>query len=829
MGKYVVSVASVAYNLAGDISKRPDVLKTTVLQAMYGRSSTRSLGNIISRSYLNGSGTKLRNYAKWTNTSGYNDVIGKATGNLTALSAIDLGTIESNLPLVPNYTASVKSADVLRNTILPAAISYIKYNYPALLGTGWEADYVNGIVTITFEDATTESFSYVLNTDTQYLVGVYDLTGVDFIDTSTIVNTTTEVTSFASISGLTTISEVSNIASLDLDNKVETIKSYSDGSPTEVTYSYSFRENVAATVVTNSYLSSTVNEDTELRKTHNRVDRVDSSVDTKEYPVEPTLTSTTSEVISGVTVTTVTNTYNSYIKTTKTTSLTSYLYIALDIKIKNWYSYAYGSGSQVLDDVIDDFEEESLGDFFPIIPLRIDNQSVNVTNFPTLTPLVKRALYAQTGKDTYSKLLSSIEDTPDINDLDYVYNIIAVSLNTPELVGRKYLFNFFDALRQVTFSNPNAEKKVTVKAANMGINYHIEITWKAITKTQGSGLYSPTSLPNTVEVVDSTLYSDSSGSTANWLNSIIGKKHTVFKYVWQKSHTEWECLEIDSLMYYNKVYSGKEVTISAFDALRDEEESDFLVPLSINLYNELSIVDATQLATSCSYLLINVYEKKKKKWYQRGIFKVVLVVLAVVITVYTGGLGAGSVGVLGTNLSVGAALGFQGLAAVLVGAAVNALAGMVVTEVITRASIAAFGKEIGVVISSLISLGMNMALNGKTLADMLNANTLITLTKAAGEGYQAYLNRKYQELQKDFVDLQHREKDLLKLIGDKSDTLFGSTNIDLLSVMEVKRRSNVVYSETPDEFFMRTTLDGSTMIDMVLSYVDTTLKTVEVT
>lgn len=828
MGKYVVSVASVAYNLAGDTHKRPDVLKTTVLQAMYGRTNSRSLGSIISRSYLNGSGIKLRNYAQWAESSGYNALIGKATGSLSTLTSIDLSVVQTNLPVVPNYTSDVKNASILKNTVLPAAIGYIRYNYFNLLNTAWEADYANGEVTITFEDTTTDSFSYTLDSELRFIVGAYDLTGTNFIDPSSIINTTHEVTVFDSTSGFVEVSNSVVSTQVTLDNKVIVTKTYSDTTPSEVTTSYVFRENVSRDFVVTEYQSSVIHDNTELRKTHDRVDRNDEVTYIKSYPSTPTSSVTTSEVIGGVTVTTVTDTYNSVALEKKVTFLSNYLFVELDIRLNNWYSYAYGNGSTTLDSVIDGEYEESLGDFFPIVPLRINNQSVNESNFPDLVPFVKRALYKQTGRDTYSKLLTSIEDNPDIGDLDYVYNVIAVSLNTDELVGKKYLFNFFDTLRQVTSGNPNAEKKVTVKSTNMGINYHIDIVWKSIVKTQGTGLYSPTSVSNTITVDSLSMYPNTSGSTASWLNSIIGKEHTVFKYVWQKTENEWECLEIDSLMYYNNVYSGKKVTVSAYNALVDSEESDFLVPISVNLYNQLSTVDSTQLATSCSYLLINVYERKKKKWYQTGLFKVVLVVLAVVITVYTGGLGASSVGVLGTNISVGASLGFQGLAAVLVGAAVNALAGIIVMQVISRASVALFGKELGAVISTVVSLGMNMALSGKTLSDMLNANTLITLTKAAGDGYQAYLNNKYQEVQDSILDLQKREKDFLKLVGDKSKLLFSDTEVDMLSVMEAKRRSNVIYSETPDEFFMRTTLDGSTIVDMVLSYVDVTLKTVEV-
>ena len=68
-GKTITSVASVAYNLAGDEAKRPNFLKTTVASAITGNASSIS-ENILS-SHLGGPAIKIRNFDNWASNSGY--------------------------------------------------------------------------------------------------------------------------------------------------------------------------------------------------------------------------------------------------------------------------------------------------------------------------------------------------------------------------------------------------------------------------------------------------------------------------------------------------------------------------------------------------------------------------------------------------------------------------------------------------------------------------------------------------------------------------------------------------------------------------------------
>ena len=64
MGKYVINVASSVFNLAGDVTKRPNVLKNTILGAVLSV-NTSSISWSVTQSYLTGYGIKFRTFNNW--------------------------------------------------------------------------------------------------------------------------------------------------------------------------------------------------------------------------------------------------------------------------------------------------------------------------------------------------------------------------------------------------------------------------------------------------------------------------------------------------------------------------------------------------------------------------------------------------------------------------------------------------------------------------------------------------------------------------------------------------------------------------------------------
>lgn len=302
------------------------------------------------------------------------------------------------------------------------------------------------------------------------------------------------------------------------------------------------------------------------------------------------------------------------------------------------------------------------------------------------------------------------------------------------------------------------------------------------------------------------------GYGANYYDSRNFDKISLY---WQTETNKFTRLNFRGLKHTNWVYQGKSVELDAKDALTDTDESGFLFPIHYGTFQELSMVKQTQLAMESSYLMFNCYQIVKKKWYQTGFFKVVLAIIIVVITFYTGGFGAGTAGLLGTNATVGAAIGFSGLAAVIAGAVANMVAAIIVTKLITVASVAILGEKVGMIVAAIASfvalnVGSTLSTGGSlssSFSNMMSASNLINFTNSVGNAYSSILGsnaqgwmQKTEDVMKDYrqqsLDIQKQYREVLG---------YGSLVYD---PMTLTNSGQQFFTESIDSFLGRTLMTG---------------------
>src|SRR5690606_25131092 len=125
-------------------------------------------------------------------------------------------------------------------------------------------------------------------------------------------------------------------------------------------------------------------------------------------------------------------------------------------------------------------------------------------------------------------------------------------------------------------------------------------------------------------------------------------------------------------VHKNQIYGSKSVVTRAVNAINKKDEpSGFIILLHEDVYHSLSLKDRTQMANACAYLVFNYYEIYETSWWDEWgpiVLIAVFIIVAVVVTVATGGAG---IGILGSAEAIGAALGLTGTAALIVGATAN--------------------------------------------------------------------------------------------------------------------------------------------------------------
>lgn len=160
-GKTITSVASVAYNLAGDEAKRPNFLKTTVVSAITGGAS--SVSDYIFSSHLNGPAIKIRNFHNWATQTGYYDLIGTVNSQLSISGSVDVEVVKPFIPLVEGEFLDITSTEVGMADWMWWAEKHVLENRPDQFNTDWTAEITDApySITVTYVDESTSTFAPV--------------------------------------------------------------------------------------------------------------------------------------------------------------------------------------------------------------------------------------------------------------------------------------------------------------------------------------------------------------------------------------------------------------------------------------------------------------------------------------------------------------------------------------------------------------------------------------------------------------------------------------------------------------------------------------------
>lgn len=355
------------------------------------------------------------------------------------------------------------------------------------------------------------------------------------------------------------------------------------------------------------------------------------------------------------------------------------------------YIYDIGSGNALLDNrVVTSDDGTGPREFYPFIPIRIDNKSVFEAGSPAVGKQteIEEAWRRALGTEI-DDAITQVEDNPDIDDIDYAYLVFGVCLNTSDKAEKSYLFEFFRTLGELqdipnsafvdfkddndalgahwqyinSFRQPLTNPLAISVDENTGFNtitgaeaatrqqamqtsalhltlpttelgvYDIRITWGDIQETTKTGLIKAGAKVGDVVVTTGNLFDlrlDMHFERAVDLkeNSVSGL--TIAKQI---STTEYTEIVVQGLLHKNLIYKGKSVDTTAEEALADPDDSSFVIPLHEPTLKKMNGLLATDVARESYLMVFNSYQVVKKKWYQTGIFAFILAVIVVVIVV----------------------------------------------------------------------------------------------------------------------------------------------------------------------------------------------------
>jgi hypothetical protein len=523
------------------------------------------------------------------------------------------------------------------------------------------------------------------------------------------------------------------------------------------------------------------------------------------------------------------------------------------------FIYRIGSGNPDLDALIN--ASTDYGEFFPFIPFRLDNHFLSESYMPTVYAQIKKAYKKATGKKL-KKLIDKVSDNANLSDIDHAYVVFGVSLNVVENACKRYIYAFFETLQLAQnggagayaawkasvaawvsaggTSGPGAypgARSNTIQIAGIGTvnsRYDVRISWNYVADGSGLGEGRAGAKKGDLwfQVADAETTGVSTWTRSTHSGTITETSTTTVSKIrlyWQRTSDDFTYLDLMGLRYENNIYQGHTVTYDARDAILDTDESGFIIPLHYDTWRSTSLVETSQMATACVFTVFNCYTVKKTKWYESGIFRILLViVIAIASAVFTGGAGFG---LLGANLAIGTSLGLSGITAAIVGSIVNALAAMVVSMVLEKVAqgFGIIGQILSAVLMMVIGQVSATFQTGASFdwTSLFRVDNLLKLTDAVGRGLTSMIQNDTLGLQQQWADFAKNAK----LQSDKIQQEFfkefgyGAGIIDPNMFVD---SSSSHLAESSDTFLTRTLMTGSEIAEMsrelISGYVDYSLK-----
>ena len=479
--------------------------------------------------------------------------------------------------------------------------------------------------------------------------------------------------------------------------------------------------------------------------------------------------------------------------------------------VTKYWRYQDGSGTYPTLDALFDTSQDSLGKFFPFVYFRHKKKSVakdvNSTEYKSSTKLMKYL-----GMD-YGELASSINENPDIDDVEQAIFTMAVPADSTNEIELEYLYDFFS---KAYAESGGMARSSSVQIAQLltpmfnvgrGAETSIVIEDARSKMTLGmTGLYKRKRVgvvaavgkhtgERAEHVVTNTSISyqdefDTVGTPYTWESKV-----PCHYYRKQISDHIYEEIQVYELNMSYRVWEDYETT-------SDGNSKILLVPLDHSITKNYPAADRETLYARSFHYVFNSRVVTKISWYQQAWFRFVLIVVAVVITIlgdYTG-----------SALNAALMLEEYGLAALIL---LEGIATMVVVNVVMKLFVKLVGAEFAMVLAVVVAVYAGFqAFDAGSVAGAPWASDLLQLAsglmKESGNFYTEALQGLQEEVS--IFTKEMREKEQLLETANKL-----LQNTSLLSPF-------VIFGESPNDLYNRTVHSGNVgivAIDAIHEYV----------
>lgn len=482
-----------------------------------------------------------------------------------------------------------------------------------------------------------------------------------------------------------------------------------------------------------------------------------------------------------------------------------------------FFTYLHGSGTYPAIDQAYALEDAELGTFFPWCYFRLNGN--DVYDIESSTTIKQMKSWCEQLGVNYDQLHDGVHEDPDVDDVEQSLLLMAVWPGNPNAACREYLYKHFSALHanalpQVQL-DPTLEGKLNAFTSSPTQLQYINDKRFAMA-FQFSGI-SRRRVPGSIgkKGAFDSHYGIMSQDSQNYLtqtpigtgvdNVFLQQPGWVYQH--QVTDTMYEEIIVYGLRVNYAVHRKKGFSAGG-------EEKEVLIPLDRAIVQTMSVPAREQLICRALTMMVNTVIVTKTPWYASPVFSIILIIIAIVITVLSGGTAWQSIVVAFSVSATALAI---------------AILTIIVQYVAISYGVKLFAKVVGPKVALIAAIVAVIYGNTEGLqqASAAWAEALVSvgtsLVNAAGALSQQQIAAGIKDIVEDAQAFSVWAEDQFDGLSDKMTALGLNPEIVGLSAFDVvKMGPRLVLGETPTNYFDRTAHAGNIgaiSLDLTESYV----------
>lgn len=468
----------------------------------------------------------------------------------------------------------------------------------------------------------------------------------------------------------------------------------------------------------------------------------------------------------------------------------NYEYVKQGVSHKETFIYLYGSGvNSKLDNLFT--YGDKFGEHIPRIYARLGGRKLNDEEFEDSTEYKSMVgICRQMGMNWKNWVDEVHKSVGSLDSVTQIYMTYSLPANTEDPLVQDYLFNYFETIYgklpnvKATTNYGDLNRDYLAGGSKQGQSYEIKdngytqrVRFDSIAYQDIAGSLGPVGTTQS-GMSDKLVQVGRPGSTSSFRPF---SKVTMHYYRKQLTTTTYREYVVYGLSTEEIVEGGNTTRASG-------EAEELLLPIDLSIEHGFNMRQLEELYTKAMYIVLNTLQVVKTKWYQTGIFKAIMFIIAVVVSYFYPPAGVAMYSWMAAAYAV--------VQAVVIGLLIQVAVKLLVKLGVDVGAAAAIVAIVALIYGGFTALTKTTGIGGVTTIQILQISSQAFSASSQGFALQT------QEAIKDFnslmADLSAEEAEIQRKAKE-----LGMGQHGPLLMFEPPVSIGVRMGESPDDYFER--------------------------